>query len=544
MRFGRSNLIGALEISAIALSLFLYEQVSAQQSYPYPYQLQPQNQAPQPQQQPRQYAESQQNQPRNSTNEPQYVARAATQGSIYPNYSQYTYEQLSQRGEQVPPAPRPLPMTQAAPQAPAPQYSQQPFPPQEAPEANAGLETLDEAWGIALHADQRYEASRWNVSSSRSSYAAAKAERLPSVNLGANAYSLSEEPTMNVTMPALGAMQLPLADQNSGGASALVTQPIYTFGRISSGIDAAAAAVQANQCDAYRTNLDVKMSVAELYVAVLRAARLVEVAQSKSASLTSHNRVVGDMFEKGVVSKNDYLAAQVALADAQQQLLEAQNGLEVVRAAYNRALGRPLTTPVRLADITDDGATGDVDQLTSRAMQQRPEISALSSQAIALRRQADSVKAKKLPQIGVTGGYIYEGNKYMDPNGYGVMMLNAQWNVVDFGRVSNQADALREKAEGVIRTRQDAESLIALEVRQKWLDLHTARERALVAKQATAQADENLRVAQDRYQQQVGTNTEALDAETLRVQAYTNFYNSSYQAILAGLRLRRAVGDL
>jgi outer membrane protein len=65
-----------------------------------------------------------------------------------------------------------------------------------------------------------------------------------------------------------------------------------------------------------------------------------------------------------------------------------------------------------------------------------------------------------------------------------------------------------------------------------------------VARQATTQADENLRVAQDRYQQQVGTNTEVLDAETLRVQAYTNLYNSTYQAVLAGLRLRRAVGNL
>ena len=64
----------------------------------------------------------------------------------------------------------------------------------------------------------------------------------------------------------------------------------------------------------------------------------------------------------------------------------------------------------------------------------------------------------------------------------------------------------------------------------------------VVARQTTAQADENLRVARDRYQHQVGTNTEVLDAETLRIQAYTNLYDSTYQAVLASLRLRRAVG--
>ena len=65
-----------------------------------------------------------------------------------------------------------------------------------------------------------------------------------------------------------------------------------------------------------------------------------------------------------------------------------------------------------------------------------------------------------------------------------------------------------------------------------------------VTRQAIVQADENLRIARDRYQQQVGTNTEVLDAETLRVQAYTNFYNSSYESVLTELRLRRAVGNL
>jgi outer membrane protein TolC len=56
--------------------------------------------------------------------------------------------------------------------------------------------------------------------------------------------------------------------------------------------------------------------------------------------------------------------------------------------------------------------------------------------------------------------------------------------------------------------------------------------------------EENLRVARDRYQHQVGTNTEVLDAETLRLQAYTNFYNSTYEALLADLPLRQAIGSL
>jgi outer membrane protein len=411
-------------------------------------------------------------------------------------------------------------------------------------EIQAVPETLEEAWLAAIRGDQRIEASRWNYSAAESGLAAARSEYLPSLSLGAEYLMLSQQPTYNLNLPPLPTVGLPLADRDSAGAHGMVTQPLFTSGRISSGVNAAEASVQANEAEVNRTKLEIKINVAEIYVTVLRAIRIAEVAESKVASLTAHNRVVTDHFEKGVVSKNDLLAAQVALADAQQQALEARNGLEVARSAYNRALGRDLTSPVTLTELQDKGESDDLYELTRCAMQMRPEIAGLSAQATALREQSASLQAKKSPQVALQGGYIYQGNSYIDPNGIGVVAVGVEWNAFDSGRIRNQADALARRAEALLHMRKDVESQIALEVRQKWLDLQTARQRVQVAHQATAQADENLRVARDRYEQQVGTNTEVLDAETLRVQAYTNFYNSNYQAVLAGLRLRRAVGNL
>lgn len=417
--------------------------------------------------------------------------------------------------------------------------------PSSLPEQPRALETLEDAWNLALNADLRVEASLWNASSAARSLAAAQAERMPSVTLGADYIALSEEPSFR--LPASGGLlpsQLPFFEQDSGGAGAVLMQPIYTSGRITSGIRAAQAGNSASHAELRRTRLDVKMSVAESYVAVLRTTRLVEVAENKAASLAAHARDVQAMVDRGVRAKTDLLSAQVALADARQQLFQAKNALDVARASYNRQLGRPLTEPVSLAELQEETVVEDIDQLTHQALQSRPEIDQLSAQAVALREQAAATDAKNGPQVAVAGGYLYQQNKYMTPNGVAGVGLTVQWNVFDSGRVCNQAAALRERAESLIRTRMDLESMVALEVRQKWLDLQTAVQRTDVARQANAQADENLRVVLDRYRQQVGTNTEVLDAETLRVQAYTNFYNSSYETALARLRLARAVGSL
>jgi outer membrane protein len=406
-------------------------------------------------------------------------------------------------------------------------------------------ETLDEAFQAALTTDQRVEAGRWNISSAQSTCAGAKSQRLPSMTLGADYYALSDQPAMRINLPAVPiVMQQPFVNRDSAGFQGIVTQPLYTSGRISSGIDAACWGVQAQQSDLSRTVLDVKMNVAESYVAVLRAMRLVDVAQAKVASLSAHRRDVSSLYERGVVSKNDFLSAEVALADAQQQALDATNKLELARAAYNRGVGRNLTDPVQLAELEDDAVRSDPEDLAALAVQQRPELATLTAQSRALQQQAAGERAKNGPQVQLQGGYLFQENRYLDPNGVAGVMLGVQWNAIDMGRARNEANALSEKAQAVLRMRRDAESLIALEVRQRWLELNTARQRVQVARQTTAQADENLRVARDRYQQHVGTNTEVLDAETLRVQAYTNLFDSTYQAVLAGLRLRRAVGTL
>jgi outer membrane protein TolC len=418
-------------------------------------------------------------------------------------------------------------------------------PSQAAPERlDAPEESLEDAWRSALSVDQRLEAARWNVESATRSRAAAQAERFPSLTVGADYLVLSQQAAFNLPASPVLPGQLPFLQQDSGGFHAVVTQPLYTFGAIASGINAAEAEVAADQSEMERTRLDVKMNVAEYFIAVLRAGRSVEVAASRVTSLASHSQDVGSLLDRGLVSRNDLLSAQLALADARQQLLQARNGLELAWAYYNRALGRPLTQPVKLQEPQIDRVAGDVQQLTSQAIRNRPEIAELSAQAVKLREQAAALNAKKAPQIKLIGGYLYQQDRYIDPNGVAGVAVDAEWNLFDSGRVSNQAAALCEKAESLIRTRKDTESLVALEVRQKWLELQTAVQRLEVARQATLQAEENLRVARQRYQEQVGTNTEVLDAETLRVQAYTNLYNSTYEAVLARLRLSRGVGNL
>ncbi len=412
-------------------------------------------------------------------------------------------------------------------------------PPPEAPRP----ETLEEAWRVALENDQRIQAGGWNVSAANQTRAAACAAGYPSVDLGANCLALSDKISVDVAGPPV-AGEFPLVAQTSVGFHATVTQPLYTGGKNQSEIAAAEAEVSANRADVQNTKLDVKMNVAVLYVAVLRGQRVLEVARSKVASLAAHARDVENRFRADKATRNELLAVEVALADARQQAVAAENTLTATKAGYNRALGRDFSEEVHVTELRDDGEPPGLDDLTRAAWQHRPELAALAAQATNLREQAAAANSQSAPQVSLQGGYLYQEDKYLQPNGVAGIALTAQWNVFDWGRAGHQANALCQRAEGLMRMRKDAESMIALEIRQRWLELQTARQQIAYARVAIEQADENLRVARQRYVQSLGNNTEVLDAQTLRTQAFMNFYNASYEAVLVRLRLRCAAGVL
>ena len=412
-------------------------------------------------------------------------------------------------------------------------------------------ESLPEAWAVGLSVDPDLESSRWQASAAQRGLKAAKAERLPSIS-ARGSYSVYDNPlTINAPVPPIpvvlptGATASVTVNQREfflGGVR--VTQPVYTFGRISSAIDSAGAEVTAAVADEERTELDVKLQVAEAYIGVLKAQRLLEVSQSTVESLEEHERKVEQLVDQGVGIRANLLAVQVALANARQFRLQMENLLTVAQAAYNRSLQRPLSVAVEIQDLSQPEQDYDLSYSIQTAMRRRPEISYLSAKVRALRALAESIHAGNKPQVVLDGGYNYIENRFLDNENFNHVAVLAEWNFWDSGRKSNRTAQLEQTAEALLRKRSHVESLITLQVKKAWHDLDSAQQQVLVNQKSLESADENVRVSKNRYQEGAGTNTEVLDAQTLRTQTYSNYFGSLYDSVLAEMRLLRAIGTL
>jgi len=409
--------------------------------------------------------------------------------------------------------------------------------------ATAALaETLEDAWNSALNNNHQIKSAKADTSASEQQLQSAQGQRLPDLNVSSGYTQYSETPAAKTRIAGQSA-QFSMSQAGSVKAQAIASVPIFTSGRISHNIDAAEASLQAVQSNETASVLTVKMQVAEAYIAVLRMESALQVTQSHVDTLDLHIKDVNNLFDQGMVARNDVLAATVELANARQLFVQAGNQLDIAKARYNRLLDRNLADQVGLAHQFPENPQGSLNDLSGHALKQRPELLALAQQIESLGQQAQSVKAGLLPQVAVNGGYQYQENRYQAFEGMWMANVGMDWKIFD-GSSGHRSNALTRQAIALKEQRDDLSSMIGLQVRQAWLDIQETQKRIAVTQQAIAQADENLKVTTDRYQQGLSTNTDVLKAEDLRTATHDNFNNATYDAALATLHLRRAVGVL
>jgi outer membrane protein len=413
----------------------------------------------------------------------------------------------------------------------------------------AMAEDISDAWRMAREADGSFAAAQSESAAADSAQVAAERQRWPVLKVTGSYSQLDQSPALDISTPQ-GEFRSPKIWKNDvvGLASAEVSIPLWTAGRLSGAIGAATDEARAAAAQTHRAGSDLELAVVDAYLGVLRARSALAIADSSAKSLEAHASAVHVMYEKEAVPQSDLLAAQVALANARQQRLRAANGVRLATAAYNRRVGQPLDRVPDLEDPADTSpgdapaATREPAALTAMALERRPELEALAARSASLEQAAGAIRAERWPQLQLRAGYDHFDNQILDRQNAAMVGIGFEWRLFDSGQTDARAGALRHRARAAARELEDARSLIALEVESAALNLEEAKARIAVAAEAVAQAEENLRMARELYGSGLGTNTQVLDAETLRIGALTNRDTARYDLQLARYQLRHATG--
>ncbi len=412
----------------------------------------------------------------------------------------------------------------------------------------AAAETLQQAWQMAIANNQTLAAAAADVRGARASLRAARDARWPTVDTSVGYTRLNASPQLDVVTPGFTFRSGPIfKDDQYVSGTVQVKVPLYAGGKITAGMHAASQALTGASAQEQATLSDLKLAVAQAYVGVLRARSGLAAANASVKSLRAHVSDVRNMFQRQMVAKSDVLAAEVALANAEETQVSAENAAQDAVAGYNRLLGEPLGRSPSLDPrlTVDPTLLGEpLSALVRQALASRSELKGLAAQSSALAARARAVTANRLPHLALTGGYTHFDNQILDRQNFSMVGVGFTWNLFDGGVARNEAEALRSESHAAGRRLDDLRSQIELQVRQDWLAVRAARARVAASRQATAQAAENLRISRELYGVGLASNTQVLEAVTLDVQATNNHDNAVLDEGLAGIELAYAVGAL
>jgi len=281
-----------------------------------------------------------------------------------------------------------------------------------------------------------------------------------------------------------------------------------------------------------RADQQTEFRVIEAYYGVLLAGKQVELAEQtlKTAQAVldrSKSRV-----ESGLAVESDALTAQVNAAQRQQDLIQARNGLALARAQLNTALGVPSGTNYQVAEGLAERTlpTPALDELETAALKQRPDLKQVESQTSAQQTGVALAKAAFGPKVNVFGSWEMD-NVNFTGNGSNNWVAGAEVQLDLFSGGQKLARLSHEKAmlERANAMKQAAQDNVRLEVQKAYYDHDAARQMLDVARASVAQAEESLRINQNRYDAGLITITELLSAEDAARASRTNYWQSVYR---------------
>jgi outer membrane protein TolC len=314
------------------------------------------------------------------------------------------------------------------------------------------------------------------------------------------------------------------------------------------GVSRASEMTHAAEHQLERTDQEILFRVVQSYYGLLLATKQVEVADQAEQTAKSIMERSQARFDSGVVVESDLLSAKVRLASREQELISARNNLELARAQLNTAMGVPADALYQPADPLAERnlASPALAEVEQKALTSRPDLKRIESEQSAQQLSVAIAKSSFGPRLNAFAGWEMDNPTLLAGGGGNNWLggIELQFDLFEGG--AKRATLSREHAvaEKMAALKQAASDAVRLEVRQAYYDLDSNRQQVGVARTTIAQAQESLRINQDRYEGGLITITDLLGAEEAARRSQTDYWQAVYQFHISSANLELSSGTL
>ena len=396
--------------------------------------------------------------------------------------------------------------------------------------------TFDRAVALALEHHPSLKAAEANTRASSAVLTQARAAYFPAVNLSSSTTRTEGAFVFNPTFPP--------RDQRYTNyvVSLQAQQTLYDFGKTGGRVTANENFVDAAASDAEATRHNVIANVKLAYLNFIQTERVVKVNEEAVAQAEQHLVRAKAFYSVGKRPEFDVTNAEVDLANAKVNLIRGRNLQRLAKVQLENAMGvHPAADYTVSAVFAIPPLPTTLDSAKALAFAQRSELRSARARLQANHALVAAAWNQHLPTLSAAGSYIWSAFDFplFSRWNAGVTLSLPVFQGFNLSAQVQQAKANTDVAQANLEVLTEN---ITLEVEQVYLSLQEANERITATTKLVEQAEQNLKLAEARYNSGVGSAIEVTDAQLSRSNARITHIQAQYDYNSALVRLRRALG--
>jgi len=413
--------------------------------------------------------------------------------------------------------------------------------------------SLQEVWEIARARNYEIELAEIAIEQAKGKDLESLSGFFPNISISEN-YLKSNDPVTVFALKlkqgaftqqdfALPALNQPAAQDNFT-TLVQIKQPLFNLDA-RYGKSAAGWNVKAKRASAKRARETIFLHVSKAYYGLILAREKFSAIKKAQRSAQLHRNNAKAIFEQGMINKADYLAAEVRLAELKEQQIIARNQIDNAGDALKFLVGLGEENEIMPTDSLGAPVSSASQSNQAATTASRSDLRAMKAGARAANNNQAMQYSSWAPRLNAFGAVEWNASQAFQKDADNWMFgLQLEWNLFEgFGKWGRAKQASAQKQSAELQYRHAVEKA-KMEIRIAGRAIHSTQERIIAAQYAVDQADESLRIIEERFNQGLEKTSDLLDKEVALTHARLRHLQAKFDFNVALIELDYTKGAM
>ena len=408
--------------------------------------------------------------------------------------------------------------------------------------------TAGEVAELAVQNHQQLKVSTQNIGIAKQNTNVVKLQKLPTITASTSQFYLGDAVAIDKDFS--NSTNVPMPHYGSSYA-VQATQLIFKGGLVSKSIEMAGLREQLSELDLEKNKQDVKFLVISNYLDVYKTINQEEVFQNNKKLAQERLKNIQKFYQQGMVTRNEVIRGELAIKNLDQGILTLTNNKKILNYNLNIDLGLSSDTEIVPTENLENKESGiGMDYYTNLAHESNPLLKSAQKNIAVADKNIEIIKTDNAPMLAGFGGYtlqrpITTRNPVLDMYSGGWQTgVSLSYNIDTLYKTKEKVklgELQKNQANDVMTLTQQN---VDMGVNAAYTKYQEAIQQADILNDSKRLAEENYKITEAKYLNQLAVQAEMIDAQNQKLQSELDYANAEINVLYQYYNLLKSTGTL